>query len=151
VIRVYGPNGQDCGTISSDEDGTTIKTESGQSYTIRVTESGGMEMECPSGLIFALSPEQVDFLAGCSATTEDDGSGVQCEAKPGTFGSDCVFDSDCTASGLACCGPIGEEKTCQISIMCEFLCADDWDCFGGDICCSAGGGYNICLPPQACF
>lgn len=148
----YGPDplNRPCGTMtySADASETMITTESGRSYTIRSLESGGFEIECSGGQTFTLSPEQLDFLAGCSATTGDDDSGVQCEAKEGTFGADCVFDSNCD-SGLKCCGPIGGEKTCQIDYFCDFLCEDDWDCTSPQICCDAGG-YNICLPAEAC-
>jgi len=152
VINVYGPDDRGnplCGTMVPDEEGMTITTASGQSYTMRTTESGGMEIVCWGGQTFTVTPEQLDFIAGCEASQQEDGSGVACEPEPGTFGSECVFDSDCTSDDLACCGPVGGEKTCQMEVMCDFICHDDWDCSGGDVCCDAGQ-YNICMPPAAC-
>lgn len=148
----YGPDPFNlrCGTMTYSDDGTTITTEYGQSYTIRNLESGGFEIECSGGQTFTLSPEQLDFLAGCSATTGDDDSGAQCKAKDGTFGADCEFDFECDSdSGLECCGPIFGEKTCQIAYLCDLLCEDDLDCTSPQICCDAGG-YNMCLPAEAC-
>jgi len=152
VTKVYGPTAKGnplCGTISSNGRETTITTDSGFSYTIRVSESGRMEITCSGGFSFVLTPEQVEFLAGCSGSSSSDGSGVACEPKPGTLGGACTFDSECTGTGLACCGPIGGEKTCQFEGICDLLCDSDLDCASPNICCSAGN-YNICLPVQAC-
>jgi len=152
VTKVYGPTDMGnplCGTITGDGGETNITTDSGSTYTIRVSESGRMEIICPSGSSFVLTPEQVEFLNGCSGDSSGEGSGIGCEPKPGTLGADCTFDSDCTATGLACCGPIGGEQTCQIEQFCDLLCDSDQDCQDPYICCSAGG-YNMCLPLDAC-
>lgn len=152
VTKVYGPTARGnplCGTITGEDSETTITNTSGSSFTIRVSESGQMEMTCPGGFSFVLTPDQVEFLAGCSGDSSGDSSGVACEAKPGTLGAACTFDSDCTTAGLACCGPVGSEKTCQIAGLCDLVCEDDLDCESPFICCPAGG-YNMCLPAQAC-
>jgi len=151
VIKAYGPDSRGnplCGTIGMEGNRTTITTPSGQTYTIEVTEDGQMEVGCPGGFEFVLDPAQVAMLSSCSGSYED-GDGVACEPKPGTLGSDCTFDSDCTGTNLTCCGPPGGERTCQISSVCNFLCDDDWDCDQPNICCSAGN-YNICMPASAC-
>lgn len=152
VIRVYGPTAKGnplCGTITGNDSETTITTASGSSYTISVSESGRMEMTCSGGFSFVLTPQQVEFLSGCNGSSSDDGSGVACKAKPGTLGAACTFDLDCTTPGLTCCGPIGGEQTCQIATFCDLLCDSDLDCEFPSICCSAGG-YNMCMPAQAC-
>ncbi len=152
VKKVYGPSARGnplCGSIVADRGTTTITTASGSSYTIRVGKSGQMEMTCPDGLSFVITPDQAEFLAGCSGSSSADRSGVACEPKPGTLGAPCTFDADCTVAGLDCCGLIGGDQTCQIAALCDVLCDSDLNCAAPNVCCSAGY-YNICLPVQAC-
>ena len=148
--KMYGPGGiRLCGTMTYTESGTMIKTYSGQEYIVRTTDSGGMEIECNGGMTFKLTAEQMDSLAGCSGSMEDDGSGVVCEAKAGTFGADCTWDGDCIFSNSACCPPRGEDKTCAYDSMCTFMCARDSECDEASICCSVGA-YSMCLPAASC-
>jgi len=138
-----------CGTsTASASGGMSLTTASGQTYITRTTDDGGVEIECEGGMTFELNADQLDFLAGCGGSVRDDDSGVMCEARPGTYGADCTFGSDCTSAGLDCCGAIGQE-TCTLTSLCDIICADDVECDGTLICCSVGD-YSACMPAEAC-
>jgi hypothetical protein len=160
VFRFYGPDATgnpECGRMEVSQDGseTTITTANGDRFVITNDASGGQSIECEGGATMTLTPEQRDFLAGCGAaggTGGSSGGGVECSAKPGTFGAECISDFECEANGYACCGGGFEEPDrCYFESLCDRLCTFDGDCEGALLCCNAGEGYRVCMPEYACY
>jgi hypothetical protein len=150
TTKLYGPDplNELCGSMTAAEDGTITYTIDGEEISIRTTDSGAIEIECAGGHKFTLNGDQLDAVSGCSGGSGSEGSGVMCEAAPGTYASTCVLDSDCN-TGLSCCGTGLDEKKCLFEAECDLYCTEDADCMAGTICCDVDP-LRMCVDFPTC-
>ncbi len=108
LSQLYGPSGQECGSIETVIEGTEYSTlytdAAGETWTLRTTDQSDTVIECSDGTTVTVTSEESAVLNACSGAGS--AAAEECTIVGTGLPGTCTSDTDC-AAGEVCCVNVG--------------------------------------------